>query len=294
MRGQRIVAAAVLVALAGGALAGCGGEGEQADDVGTGAGTGAPAASGTASDPADPASAGTGATDATGGASTGSSPAGSPSDATSGPVAPPPVPSGGACPEVPQAAGATAETTAAGDVDGDGDLDTIVGHQAGADWRVRVELAAGGSAEHVVPGAGVGASSVVVHGGIDVDGDSSEEVVARVGSGAGTQIIGLFVLQGCDLVPVVIEEGPAEFPVGATVGGISGVQCGGGEESEPALFWYQGTSDDGLTFDVETIRYTLDGDTLTVAGVEPPGTASVGDELYTAASTFHCDDVTIA
>jgi hypothetical protein len=73
---------------------------------------------------------------------------------------------------------------------------------------------------------------------------------------------------------------PAEFPVGAALLHIDGLQA-----SSDALVVYSGTSTDGEAFDVTWRTLRLDSGTLTEIGSDG-GTAQRGDNLYRLASTF--------
>jgi hypothetical protein len=73
---------------------------------------------------------------------------------------------------------------------------------------------------------------------------------------------------------------PAEFPVGASVLNIAGLQA-----SSEALVVYSGTSADGEAFDVAWRTLRLDSGALTEIGSDG-GTAQRGDDLHLLASTF--------
>jgi hypothetical protein len=188
------------------------------------------------------------------------------------------------------AEGATAESSAMGDVDGDGAPDTLeVVHDGAGTWHLQVTLASGGSSYTQLPSDGVGGMEMI--GAADVDSDGKEEIFVQTGSGASTAIIGLFTVQGgCDIERITLDGNPAEFPVGATVGNISGLQCSNVPEAR-SIIAFSGTSADGQTYAVTNSELELSGTTLTEVA-SGTGQAGYGDELHTAASTFHCDDTT--
>lgn len=188
------------------------------------------------------------------------------------------------------AEGATAESSATGDVDGDGTDDTLeVLHDGAGTWFLQVTLGSGGSTVMELTTDGVGGAEMI--GAADIDEDGKEELFVQTGAGASAAIIGIFTVQGgCDLEAVTFDGAPAAFPVGASIGATSGLQCSNAPEP-PGIFAFAGASSDGQTYDVTTAELQLSGTLLTQVG-ETTGTANYGDELYTAASTFHCDDVT--
>lgn len=119
-----------------------------------------------------------------------------------------------------------------------------------------------------------------VFGRRDLDADGVDELFVKTGSGASTDIIGVFRVQGCEAVQVTMDGYPAEFPVGAAVLHIDGLQA-----SSDTLVVYSGTSADGQAFDVTWRRLRLDGSSLTVIGSNS-STAQLGDDLSRLASTF--------
>jgi hypothetical protein len=189
------------------------------------------------------------------------------------------------------AEGATAESSASGDVDGDGAIDTLeVLHDAAGTWFVQVTLANGGSSyTQLPPTDNVGGMEMI--GAADVDGDGKEEMFVQTGSGASKAIFGLFtVAGGCDITRVTLADGAdAEFPVGASVGTIAGLQCSNVPEAS-SIIAFEGYGD-GQSYEVASTEYELAGAVLTEID-SGTGTAGYGDELYVASSTFHCDDVT--
>ncbi|HEX2196748.1 MAG TPA: metallophosphoesterase family protein, partial [Actinomycetota bacterium] len=135
--------------------------------------------------------------------------------------------------EVDDAAPATPAPEVAGDVDGDGAAD-LVSLEPGADetWRLRLELATGGttSADLAVPGF----TEPQVVGATDTDGDGDDEVfvnvVDHVYHGGTTSDLGLFDLRGGRLRRVTDTAGrPFVMPVGGVSNFGEGVECGDAE-----------------------------------------------------------------
>jgi hypothetical protein len=114
----------------------------------------------------------------------------------------------------------------------------------------------------------------------DLDADGVHELFVKTDSGASTDIIGVFVVEDCRAVQVTMGGSPAEFPVGAALLHIDGLQV-----SSDTLVAYSGTSTDGEAFDVAGRTLRLDSGALTEIGSDG-GTAQLGDDLYRLASTF--------
>jgi hypothetical protein len=175
-------------------------------------------------------------------------------------------------------------TTGAADVDGDGAPDQLRAFGVGGDdFVLQAELAAGGGGELAVPGDGV--TPVAVVGGADLDGDGRDEVWAKVGAGASATIIGLFRLDGCDLLRVTIGGAPAELPVGGSVGTTAGVEC-----TATGLVAHSASNIGGDTYEVTSTQYTLEDGTL-VEGTGAASTVTAGEPAFEVASGFTCGDL---
>ncbi len=100
------------------------------------------------------------------------------------------------CPANPVPPGATmvTERPGSGDYDGDGHADGLRLYAVGGTWRLRAEPAGGGGADVEIGPVRPG-ETVRPLGGADVNGDGVDEGFAIVGSGASTDVVGLFVLR---------------------------------------------------------------------------------------------------
>lgn len=196
-----------------------------------------------------------------------------------------------ACPPIDVPAGSTDVTEASGDVDGDGAADALRSYRRDDGWHLAVELAAGGGAD--TPVTTFDEIGVSVLGGADVDGDGGDEVWARTGAGASATILGLARLVDCQLVRVTFGGGqPAELPVGGSVGTTAGLQCEAHLDPSADLTAYTASNTGDSTYDVTSTEYALDG-TMLVAGASQTSPATMGDDLFTRATTFTCDDLSL-
>ena len=114
----------------------------------------------------------------------------------------------------------------------------------------------------------------------DLDADGVDELFAQTGSGASTDVIAVFSVEDCQAVQLTMGGSPAEFPVGAAVLHIDGLQV-----RTDTLVVYSGTSTDGQAFDVTGRTLRLDSGALTEIGSDRD-TAQLGDHLYRLASTY--------
>jgi hypothetical protein len=176
---------------------------------------------------------------------------------------PPPVTTASpACPAAPPLAPGAADLTSAGaDVDGDGLADLVSTYVVPAEgrWHVRIEFGVGGSADATIADSGMVAPARPL-GGHDVDGDGTDEVFLTVGSGASAVLVGLYDVAGCALARVTAGPEPAVFPIGATVGNVSGLSCDGVGDLD-RLFAQEVAAD---LYEGGFEPYTLSGNVLTV------------------------------
>jgi len=117
----------------------------------------------------------------------------------------------------------------------------------------------------------------------DLDGDGRDEVFARAPMGAYTDGISVYtVSEDGSTEPVILNETPAVFAVGASVRHSAGLRCDG---QTHVLRVYAGESADGQTYAVTWRDLRLANGTLTEVGTGS-GTAHMGDALFTAAGSF--------
>ncbi len=132
-----------------------------------------------------------------------------------------------ACPQAPPPAADAADATSIGaDFDGDGLADVLSTYivPSEARWHVRVEFGAGGSDDVQIVDSNMATPARPI-GGHDVDGDGTNEAFVTVGSGASAVLVGLYDVAACGLTRITIDADPAVFPVGATIGSVSGLAC---------------------------------------------------------------------
>ncbi len=165
-----------------------------------------------------------------------------------------------------------------GDFDGDGDPDRLfawIEPNAAADeaFVVQVRLAYGYTAELRGPPAATLSADAGPETARDISGDGADEAFVRLlVTGTGRSEIGIFTFADCELVQVRLPTGePATFVVGG-LATASGLEC-----TDGGVDAVDGTTDDGIEYDVVVTPYALDGFTLfpgdpfdEVRG-EPPG-----------------------
>lgn len=186
-------------------------------------------------------------------------------------------------------AGAVGESRARGDFDGNGTPDRLTVYGTGdasqpGPWHVLLDAGEGltFTADPLIEDQTAGASAI---GGFDIDGDRLDEAFVKVGQGASAAVVGLFTIVDCTLREVTLAGvGPAQFPVGASVGNQSGLACRG-----DALHVLSGQSDDGTTIHWTDQAYTLDGASL-VAGATTSGTyrSPADDDEIRALGSLAC------
>lgn len=188
--------------------------------------------------------------------------------------------------------GAARVRTLSADLDGDGAADTVtsyaVGTRPGAgDWHLRVSFAAGGGsdaavAEDPAPGEVRVLGAVVLGAGSEPGGETARPVLfVLTGSGASARTVGLYRVDGCDLLPMVDRAGrQASFLVGASVGHQEGLRCENAGQGS-ALVEVQSAPNPASGYDVTRRTYTRDGNQLVVLGsgetrTEPDAPAESG------------------
>jgi len=128
----------------------------------------------------------------------------------------------------PVPADATGFESAFADFDADGLPDQLVTYFSPADNRFRIRFlpGVGGSFDVLITDSNsIGAVRPL--GGFDVEGDGNLEAFVVVGSGASATLIGLYDVSGCTISRVTLDGTAASFPVGASIGNISGLACDG-------------------------------------------------------------------
>ncbi|MFH1331213.1 MAG: calcium-binding protein [Actinomycetota bacterium] len=126
-------------------------------------------------------------------------------------------------------------TTAAADFDGNGVDDTLSVWKQGATWMAHIATDGGFGTPYVLPTNQYEPARAI--GGYDLNGDGADEAFLLVGTGASSQIVGVYSLWeavgspvtgfSCGLVPVVFSPIPAEasFVVDAGLFQQTGLQC---------------------------------------------------------------------
>lgn len=190
------------------------------------------------------------------------------------------------CPNAdPIPAAATEHFAVADDLDGDGRDDVLTSYlhpQEG--WRLRVDLARGGSSEVAMEGDPLAGHRVL--GGADLDGDGRSEAFALVGQGAYTLLIGLWTLPGCELVPVTLGPVPAVFPVGASVANVVGLSCTTGEGLTATAL----ESTDGVAYTGLATDYRLEDAALVEDG---QARVAVTADRTDALSGLRCEEMSL-
>jgi len=213
-------------------------------------------------------------------------------------VTPAPTPSVPANPCVAPTSGpippaAQGVSTAPGDFNGDGKTDQLATYLllATGRWHIRIGLAGGYALDQEIAGSNSATPAIAI-GGYDVDGDGSDEAFVTVGSGADTRNVGLYDFDkaACTLDRVLSPNGqPAVFPVGMTVGQLSGLEC---VVSGPTrgLVRTSGGSSDGNLYHGQSEFLSLAGHQLISVTTEA---SDFQGPTVTAAASFTCDGLTL-
>ncbi|MFN2503785.1 MAG: hypothetical protein ABR540_06055 [Acidimicrobiales bacterium] len=188
--------------------------------------------------------------------------------------------------------GATDVTSGQADVNGDGRTDTVEVYRTGppdeiASWHLRAELGGGGGADLVLQGDEPGPAAVALVGPARVNGDASDEIWLRVGSGASTTLLGLFVFRACQLEAATLGGLQAVFAVGGGVRFRSGLEC-----TDAGLAVYEAEGEGSPAYTGTTTVHRLNGATLT-AGDGEPLSYNVADPASGRYGTFTCGALTL-
>ena len=167
------------------------------------------------------------------------------------------------------------------DLDGDGRIDVVEVYASGGEWRARMTLHGGYSAD-VLLGNGAVASAL---GGLDLDG-SGNEFFSVIGSGASTTVIGIYTLADCELASMLDADGVPVAPVGASAVNQSSLRCLPGI----GIDVFSQTTSDGIVYQQTVERFGLDDGTLVSRGSETE-TLTIPDDRKRIldASRFDCD-----
>lgn len=239
------------------------------------------------------------ATSTTGGAATSTSASAPPSTSSSSTSSSTTEPEA-SCPPPPQPADAAAITNGKGDFDGDGVADAASAYRTGpADapiWHVRVELSSGTQADSIVPrdlgrAAGIGDASII--GAVDVNSDGHDELWVQVGSGTAVQLVALYLVQGCAMVPVSADGTAVVFSVGGEPASLAGVGCDDIDVNGVVDFVVQleaKSTDGGQTYQTMETEYVLSGAQLGLISALP-GSAVPTQPGFSRYSSFHCGPI---
>jgi hypothetical protein len=173
-----------------------------------------------------------------------------------------------------------------GDFDGDGSQDGVLTYQAGIDdWRVRIVFADGGGADSAIADGEDFAPPRPI-GGFDVDGDGAEEIFLTVGAGASTILVGLYDVSSCVATRVTEGGVAAAFPIGASIGNVSGLDCPGDGSINRNFAQY--IADD--VYEGGFAPYLLEGSVLTAFPGD--GAGFTADEAF-ALAALNCGDLVL-
>lgn len=186
----------------------------------------------------------------------------------------------------PMPAGATNVTTAPIDVEGDGTPEVLLVYDIGGVWHVRVERGGVGIDDEVLVGFGPVMTAV---GGATVNNDLSQEAFVKIGSGAATSVLAIFVFLDCELERLHLNNVAAEFPVGISFTHADGLHCFG---FDVGIEVYTTSSSDAVTYTGTVTLYLID-----LASVPPSLVASstnnvsesTGSPSFLPIHTFGCD-----
>ncbi len=157
---------------------------------------------------------------------------------------------------------------AGGDVNGDGQIDTIHSYTIGdttiaGAWWIQVSFASGGGSSYQVTEFESTISGVRPHDGFDINGSGKQEFFVRVGMGASVLIYGLFEVIDCDIHRITRDGAPSILLAGASMTNMSGFECVDIDNNgaNDFLITYSGTRlGDSDEFEVTAAQYgVLDG-----------------------------------
>ncbi len=139
-------------------------------------------------------------------------------------------------------------TIAAGDFDHDGAMDRLIGYESGGTFWIQMELAYGYATEIEAMDAAEALSAQPF-----AEGDAWLGL-ARVGSGASTDILQWFMLDGCDIAKVTVDGGfEASFIRGGGVMHGDGLTCTATGFTSTSV-----QTSDGTSWEYFTVNYVWD------------------------------------
>ncbi len=191
----------------------------------------------------------------------------------------------------PIPASAMAVTTVPVDVDGDALLDLMTVYRVEETWGLRIDVGIGGGVVEAILDVSA-LDPVAAIGGFDIEGDGTDELFVKVGSGAYATLIQLFDFKDCTITPITLDtiddatDGvTAIFAVGASISNVNALNCDGTQ-----LWTLAGDlSDDGTFYEVMEVPYTLSGSVLT-QGFGDGAIVGVGEPF---GPLFSCGDLTL-
>ncbi len=191
----------------------------------------------------------------------------------------------------PVPASAMEVTTVPVNVDGDNLADLMTVYRVEETWGLRIDVGVGGAVVEAILDV-FALDPVAAIGGFDIEGDGSDELFVKVGSGAYATLIQLFDFKDCTITPITLDtiddanDGvTAIFGVGASIGTVSALTCDGTQ------LWTldANLSDDGTFYEVMEVPYTLSGSVLT-QGFGDGAIVSADESL---GPLFSCGDLTL-
>jgi hypothetical protein len=197
------------------------------------------------------------------------------------PVVEPPSPSAAPSPAASPSASAHRGQAAPGDVDGDGQADTVVVTAT----QVSVTLSGGGTVSAPIVESDV--PKPVVSGLHDLDLDGRNEIWVETARGASTSFVQAYRYDGKKLAELTFEGGHIRFGIGGSVTHGDGFTC----KDNGQLLVSTAESDDGTTYRVHDVSYRVSGFAL-IRVLETFATAkSMDDPRVRAAYQVQCGSV---
>ncbi len=197
------------------------------------------------------------------------------------------------CPEDASAAGESVEDPVPADVDGDGaDDDVVMTIVDDRSIALQVDFAAGGRTVAVYDDPSVATFGPIrVARVADVDSDGDDDLWVVVGSGAAVEIVSLVLSDGCQVVRPVVDGRPNSFPVGASVGFVSGIECTDLDDdgSLDGFLQHEGENSGDSTYDGRSTEWRVDpADDTVERGDARPFSIEVGADDTSGYAELRC------